>query len=214
MGVPSRFVTEYPKRCLALLDAAEPIAREHDLLTSFALLAAASVLVIPYERLKGHHPNKQERGSALYEALRNLERKPWREAPFWAGGEPGHWQFSRIMGDPNDVAGWRDEANRPSTSADANSIGKRKSGEVLRVLRNALAHGNVVYLNKDGREAAGTPAHFIAFLSRYEEDAAQRDQSETYRLVAVADEHFLAFLRQWALWLVNFPHDDRLIEAA
>ncbi|WP_049758144.1 hypothetical protein [Phenylobacterium zucineum] len=179
MGVPSRFVTEYPERCLALLDAAEPIARKQDLLTSFALLAAASVLVIPYERLKGHHPNKQERGSALYEELRQLERRPWQDAPFWAGAAPEAWQFSRIMGDPNDVASWKDQAGRPSMSAEANTINKRRAGEVLRVMRNALAHGNVVYLNKAGREAAGTPAYFIAFLSRYEEDAAQREKSET-----------------------------------
>src|SRR3569832_326334 len=211
MVVPSRFVTEYPERSLALLEAAEPIARKQDLLTSFALLAAASVLVIPYERLKGHHPNKQEHGSALYEALRQLERSPWQDAPFWAAANPGAWHFSRIMGDPNDVAAWEDQSQRPSMSPEANTINKRSAGEVLRVIRNGLAHGNVVYLNKDGGEAAGMPVHFIAFFLRYEEDAPQREKGETYRLLVVSDEDFLAFVRLWARWLAKFPHDHDLV---
>jgi hypothetical protein len=42
--IPNRFVTEYPVRCLELLDAMQPIAEARDLLGSFALLTAASIL--------------------------------------------------------------------------------------------------------------------------------------------------------------------------
>jgi hypothetical protein len=99
-------------------------------------------------------------------------------------------------------------------SAGTNSIDRRKAGEVLRVIRNALAHGNIVYLNKDGHEAPRTPVHFLAFLSRYEEEAEERAKAESYRLVAVTDESFLGFLRLWATWLATFPADVSLTEAA
>lgn len=214
MTIPRRFVTEYPERCLALLDVVEPIARDKDFVASFALLSAASVLVIPYERLGAHHPMKVERRSALYDALRGLEKKPWGAAPFWDGREPDVWHFSRIMGDPNKVSRWRNLEDLPSMSPDANDIRRRKAGEVLRVLRNALAHGNIVYLNKHGHESPDTQVEYLGFLSRYEETEEQRAEAETYRLVAVTDEGFLSFLRLWATWLAGFPHDDRLTEAA
>ena len=46
--VPARFVTEYPQRCLELIDALEETARRRELVGSFSLLAAAAVFVIPY----------------------------------------------------------------------------------------------------------------------------------------------------------------------
>lgn len=214
MGVPSRFVTEYPERCLELLEAAEPIARARNLLTSFSLLAAASVLLIPYERLGRHHPNTQERGSSLFSALRGLEKVDWLQAPFWRGRGNGRWHFSRIMGDPNDVAGWSDHKGRRSVAPDSNLIDRKKAGEVLRVLRNALAHGNVVYLNGDFQEIAGTPVQYIAFLSRYEETEEQRNAAQTYRVVAARDEEFLDFLKSWASWISTFPAEQQIEDAA
>lgn len=50
-----------------------------------------------------------------------------------------------------------------------NKVADCKAGKVLRVVRNALAHGNVVYLNVDGLEVRGTEVQFLAFLTRYEE---------------------------------------------
>ena len=55
-----------------------------------------------------------------------------------------------------------------------NTIADRNAGEVLRLVRNALAHGNLVYLNKRGHEEPGTKLEHIAFLSRYEEDEESR----------------------------------------
>ena len=212
--IPHRFATEYPERCLALLDASEPIARQKKLLASFALLAAASVLVIPYERLRTKATFERERGSSLSSALRDLRKVSWPLALFWNGQDPGDWRFSRVVGRPDDVAGWRNEDGQPSVSSDANRIVRKTADDVLRVLRNALAHGNVVYLNKDGDEQPGTPVARLAFLSRYEETAAQKAGSNTYRLVTVSDEAFLSFLRCWATWLTTFPLDSRLAEAA
>jgi hypothetical protein len=214
MGVPNRFVVEYPERCLELLDAAEPIAREKDLLASFSLLAAASVLVVPYERLQKRHPIQGELGSKLYSELRALENKPWQAAPFWRLCNPDDWHFSRIMGDPNDVYSWRDDQGRVSTSPEANTIHRRKAGQLLRVLRNALSHGNIVYLNSSSLEVPGSRVEKLAFLSRYEEGPDQQEKLETYRLVVTSDETFIAFLRDWATWLTSFPYDARLSEAA
>jgi hypothetical protein len=212
--VPQRFVTEYPERCLALLDAIEPLARERDLVATFALLTASSVLVIPYERLGRLHPMSRERGSRLHRELRSLEKVRWYEAPFWANHRPDGWQFSRIVTDPNQVSEWVNAYGIPSASDEANEISKRMASDVLRVLRNALAHGNVVYLNEHGQEVAGTAVRHLGFLSRYEETPEQRANAETYRLVVATDEAFLNFVRLWATWLAYFPPEYDLTEAA
>lgn len=212
--IPNRFVTEYPQRCLALLDAMEPIAREQDMLGSFALMAAASVLVIPWERLANHHPMNGEQGSDLSVALRRIERQRWLRAEFWRGDVPNDWRLSRIVNDPNEVTHWRDADGVPSMSEAANTINQRRATIVFRTMRNALAHGNIVYLNKSGHETAGTRLHYIGFLSRYEESEEQRAASTTYRILAVPEEGFLQFVRAWASWISQFSGDIELGEVA
>lgn len=210
--IPQRFNVEYPQRCLALLDAMEREARDRDLLASFALLTAASVLVIPFERLKKGHPLEQDKGTHLAAAIRDLKKQKWSDAAFWREPGPGNWRLSLVTSDPNHVAGWTDAKGQRSFSPEASDIGRRKADEVIRVLRNALAHGNVVYLNEAGYEEAGSPVRYLAFLSRREETQEEREKAETYRLVVVSDEDFLAFLRQWAQWLADFPPEGEIVE--
>ena len=52
------------------------------------------------------------------------------------------------------------------SAAAKNSLPDRKADEVLRVVRNALAHGNIVYLNENGFEQRNTKLQFLGFLSR------------------------------------------------
>lgn len=215
--VPERFVVEYPERCLRLLELFEAQARNEKLLGSFALLVASAAFVIPYERLRARHPmRKPDEGNDLNDALRQMDRtERFLRASFWRGADPGAWRFTRIMNSPNNTEHWHDEMGVHPMSADAaNSIERRKAGDVLRVIRNALAHGNVVYLNADGFERRGTEVQFLGFLSRYEEDEDQRARAETYRLVVTTEENFLRFTKKWAAWIASFPRDAELFEAA
>src|SRR5580704_6901915 len=99
----------------------------------------------------------------------------------------------------------------PSSGESANSVQYRKADDVLRVIRNALAHGNIVYLNERGFEQRDTKLQFLGFLSRYEE---AKEASETYRLVTTTEDEFLRFVKVWAKWVSNFRDDNRLSEAA
>ena len=95
-----------------------------------------------------------------------------------------------------------------------NSMQDRKADDVLRVIRNALAHGNIVYLNERGFEERDTKLQFLGFLSRYEETEEQKAKVETYRLVTTTEDEFLRFVKLWAKWISQFQGDDRLSEAA
>ena len=208
MGVPSRFAIEYPQRALQLIEVFEEQARHQDLVGSFGLLAAAAVLTIPYERMKaGHFLHDKGQDHDLAAEIKRLEKERFLSAPFWGDKPPGEWRQSRIMASVDRVDSWKDEKGRPSLSADANTIENRKAEEVIRILRNALAHGNIIYLDHNGRENAGNRMVYLAFLSRYEENEEQRKLATTYRVVVTSEDDFLRFVKAWARWVSSFPLD-------
>lgn len=115
------------------------------------------------------------------------------------------------MNDADRTVGWEDEDGvHPLSNGARNSMPTRKADAVLRVIRNALAHGNIVYLNENGTEEGGTKLQFLAFLSRYEQTEDELARSKTYRLVVVPESEFLRFVKLWARWVSLFPADDRI----
>lgn len=215
MGVPSRFAIEYPQRALELIELFESAARKRDLVGSFGLLAAAAVLTIPYERMKSSHfLHDEQQDHDLATHIKRLEKDKFLAAPFWQQHEPGAWRQSRIMATVDQVDKWQDEDGRPSLSAAANTMPRRKAEEVLRVLRNALAHGNIIYLNRNDLEIAGDRMVSMAFLSRYEETKEDREQATTYRVVVTSEDEFLRFIKSWARWVSRFPLSPAMSEAA
>ena len=216
MGVPDRFAIEYPRRALELIGMLEAQARENNLLGSFGLLAASAILTIPFERMRSSHfLHDDARDADLVRKLKVLEKVVFLKAPFWRS-EPdgGAWRQSRIVNAVDEVHGWLDQDSCDARSEESNTIQSRKASEVLRVFRNALAHGNIIYLDKNGQEIAGNQMVYMAFLSRYKETAAQREQAETYRVVITTEEAFLQFVRSWAEWIGSFDLDRRLAAAA
>lgn len=211
--IPARFVVEYPERCRQLLEALEPIARQRELLGSFSLLVAAAMFTIPYERLKARHPlARQDREQPLYEALRRVERQNFLEAEFWQERRPEGWRLGRIMTRPGSTENWKDEDGVHPMRPDArNTIARRTANDVLRVIRNALAHGNIIYLDESGVERRGARLSHLAFLSRYEETEEQKAVRETYRLVTVTEDAFIEFVKSWASWLESLPPDNQLV---
>ncbi len=128
--------------------------------------------------------------------------------PQASGGSPESWDQSIRL-----TIGRTTKDDLP-LSANANTIKERKAEEVIRVLRNALAHGNIIYLDKDGREIAGNRMVYLAFLSRYEETKEQRELATTYRVVVTSEDEFLHFVKAWARWVSSFPLDYGVSEAA
>ncbi|WP_306624185.1 MULTISPECIES: hypothetical protein [Agrobacterium] len=216
MGVPDRFAIEYPRRALELIEMLEASAREKSLLGSFGLLAASAVLTIPFERMRtGHFLHDDKRDGDLVKNLKALEKAEFLKAPFWQKPpDGGKWRQSRIVNTVEKVHNWMDQDGRDPRWEEANTIQTRKASEVLRVLRNALAHGNIIYLDKDGQEIAGNQMVYMAFLSRYEETPEQREQAETYRVVITTEEAFLHFVKSWAEWIGGLDLDRRVASAA
>lgn len=167
------------------------------------------MLTFPLERLNARQP-LHSAGHDLVIGLKRIAGQRWVEVGEWAAALPFRWRFARIMGDPNEVAGWRDERKVGSMAEEANTIGRRRAREVLRVIRNALTHGSIVYANENGHEVAGERVEWLGFLSRYGETPEQREAGETYRLVAAREADFLAFVKAWATLIGQLGIDDDL----
>lgn len=211
MGMPTRFSLDYPQRCLQLINSFEDSARSQDMVGSFSLLAASSVLNVPLERSFTTHPLYREKDDPLTLAIKVLSKMRFVDAAFWRDVPPSDWRQSRLLANFNNPEYWVDKDGKHPFETDAdNSIGRRKALEVLRVLRNALAHGNIVYLDENGQEREGAKVRFLAFLSRYEETEDQKAESETYRMVAATEEEFLRFVKAWAGWLATLHHDGQI----
>ena len=200
--IPQRFVTEYPERCGQLLEMLEPQARDADLVGSFALLVASAAFTIPFARMtEAKHPlGRPEPG--LSGAIRRLRRVPFLEAPFWNGDVPEFFRYAKIVNDPEFTEGWSDEAgNHPISSTET-----KDGNTVLRTIRHALAHGNVVFLDENGHEKPGNQLRFLAFLSRHED-------GKSHRVAIFGEEDFLTFLKAWIVWLQTFPPECEFLFA-
>lgn len=199
MGVPDRFVTEYPARCRQLLDMLEEPARKADLVGSFALLVASAAFNIPFARMveKTHPLGAPE--DQLYQAVKGLKKQDFTQAEFWDGAQPAFFRYAKIVTGAEDSVQWRDaNGQHPFSSSES-----KDANTVLRTIRNALAHGNVVYLDKNGHETAGERLVYLAFLSRHE-------NGDGYRAAIFDEETFLAFLKVWIAWLQTFPPERAL----
>lgn len=212
--IPQRFSTEVPRRMRQLLDAMYPMAEVHDLTTSFTLMVAMPLLMIPLERtaMRRGGPNAiSDVGTAtrFVQAMRQLNRSLfWNE--FLRNPDELHrWRFTEIARKIDRPSQWRDSlARHPMEHGARNDIKEQTVENVLLTLRHALAHGNVVYLDEDGSEEPGRRVTHMAFVS----DGIRG--SSGYRVVIVEEKAFVEFLKAWADWLANYNIDSSLRRAA
>lgn len=198
-----------------LLDVMYPIAQEQDLTTSFTLMVAMPLLMIPLERTatRGRDPanaiSDVDTAQLFVQALRQLKLKLFWEV-FLSAPELLHrWRFTQIARRIDRPSQWLDSLDRhPMRAGARNDIKEQTVENVLMTLRHALAHGNVVYLNEEGDEAPGRRVTHMAFV------AAGLGGSAAYRVLIVEELAFVEFLKAWADWLARFNIGSSLRRAA
>lgn len=211
---PERFCTEVPQRMRRLLDAMYPIAEEQDLTTSFTLMLAMPLLMIPLEQTstRKHEPanaiSDVDIAQPFVRAMRQLKRGLFWEA-FLRDTDLLHkWRFTEITLRINHPSQWRDSLDRhPMRPGARNDIKEQAVENVLMTMRHALAHGNVVCLNDEGDEAPGRHATHMAFV-------ADGHGTDPYRVIIVEELAFVEFLKAWAAWLARFNTNSSLRRAA
>ena len=87
------------------------------------------------------------------------------------------------------------------------------AGKILCILRNALAHGGVVYLDEDGQQSEKPAAMFGFVSSLREPEIACEGKANCegksvlkvvgWNILRVSDAAFIDFLATWSAWLTK-----------
>jgi hypothetical protein len=185
MSAYKNFVDDFPRRCREILRFAGKPALFRGREVTLALMVASAGLVVPYERLKpdggeiDHPSGDNKKFSDAADQLRTLLAEPFLSSTVW-GSPVSTWHSGKLKSVTGDPDSWEGLRKRRPFQAE------KTVKNVLTVIRNALAHGNI-FTFKNPIEA------IIFFKANFNDENKVRDYSFVY--VAPADFHL--FLEKW-----------------
>lgn len=175
------FVSDFPSRCLDVLRMAETKARLQQRQVTLALMVASAGFVVPYERLsikKAHPTGDAKKFAEASSKLAALMQMKFLVSPLGRGADSWHGgKLNSIKGYPDE---WPEFLKAKPLSPD------KTVGGLLRILRNALAHGNIF--------THGDPIKALVFVGSNTDD---EDNIIDFSFARVSPEDFVRFLKQW-----------------
>lgn len=222
MGNPTHFSLDVPKRAHQLLrDLYEQLGDSEGtrlpLKATFLLSVSMPIVILPIERILKYkrkpaevHMNDAILNARLADAVNraiDFEAKVY-ETKFFTGS----WQYATLekgSGFPNLAAdGLPDNIAQQLDSSDAVEDARNLSANrFCKILRNALAHGGVLYLDQYGRSRSGAPVRRFAFVST---DNPANPTKLHFLRIKMAD--YRAFLQRWVDWLNGEAMEEVLAE--
>lgn len=217
MGIPQHYSRELPERCLRLIEALLPEAErvrmpgaEHlgALTTTFLLALATPMILLPLERVRRHRDaaapayiNERVLDGALTAALdEGLGARELKHSPFF---RQAHWRFATMpYGGENIAVEFPHKLEDALQSVEAEHAAANMPAEQWSsCLRNALAHGGIVYLDNQGRQSFGGSASFLAFVSARYPRGEGPQPPDQLRGLRISEADLLVFLRDWTRWV-------------
>jgi hypothetical protein len=224
LGNPANYSLELPERCLQLLDAlwlhaqkTHQVARPElgPLTSTFLISMSMPIINLPIERIERreggedrHYADDRQKmdPAAVTAIVETLQKRPLREAPFFVKDV---WRFACCKeapfpniayGVPEPIADKLDHEKAAQDAADM------PASQWCSVLRNALAHGGIAYLNAQGRSSRSferQPVKMYAFVSgKYDQKSEQRPKPLiAVNFLRISEGDYYDFLRRWVVWL-------------
>lgn len=186
------FIQDFPSRCVDILQDYEELASLHGREVTLSITIATSALVIPFERLRPSATDHiaPDRHHESVAAIKQLLKRPFLS---WADGIS--WGFIRRIPGPElrssiQVEQWLNSYPPSSLKAD------QTVEEVLSLIRNALAHGNIYSFPSESSSAIEK----LLFLSK-RRDSETSELLDEYKLLQATPRGFSSLVRQWVLFL-------------
>jgi hypothetical protein len=198
---------DFPQRCLEVLELADEAATAAGREVTLLYMTLSAALLVPLERLgEPRHPSKEREmlGDAA-SALASELGKPFLKSAFAepAGSNESGWGIGTLKPDDERVRGW------PEHHVPTNPLEGQPAGQILRGIRNSLAHGNSY--------AVGDPIEALVFMSEIRSKDCQR-QLEGYRLLRASPQDLRWLLQRWCEFLrqhhIRQPEAAKLLDAA
>lgn len=216
MGRPVHYSLDIVARCQSLLTHLMPFVMkglpddarfDGSLTTTFLLALSTPIIVLPVERI--FNPSQGNVGlgddSDLNKDLSAEVKKvlggnsKFGDAPFFTKGDwsylPDQNLFNIANNWPIDVLKGlgSDNAVEAARSAGASTI--------IRHLRNALAHGNITYLDKNGGVTEGAAAMYGFASAKIDRQQKCNPKIVGLHTLRVSEGGFGRFVTAWAAWI-------------
>jgi hypothetical protein len=220
LGNPANYSLELPERCLQLLDTLWPYARNirqvdrpdlGPLTSTFLVSMSMPIINLPIERIERreggedrHYTNDRKiNPMAAAAIIETLRQRRLREAPFFVDGA---WRFACYEEPPfANIANGVPEhvAAELGTEKAAQHAADMRASQWCSILRNALAHGGIAYLDARGRGSYGRSVKMYAFVSgKYDERSKERPKPLiAVNFLRISEVDYYDFLRRWVAWL-------------
>lgn len=229
MGNPRHYSIELPGRCIELIERLWPAVSEihggehpelGPLTSTFLLSMSMPIINVPLERIE-RHINKPD--GAAYADDRPLsedavkafqsviQKGKLHDSPFY---DEGAWHFLSIKGKrmPNIAHGLPEDWGKALGGDDATkNAHNMPAAQWISVLRNAMAHGGIAYLDENGQSSHGAPVKMYAFVSgKYAKPKCQHADAdcrfgmgelESLNILRISEEAYRTFLQKWVAWL-------------
>ena len=180
------------------------------------------IINVPLERIE-RHINKPDgmayaddralSPEAVEAFVRVIQKGKLCDAPFY---DEGSWRFLSIKGErmPNIAHGLPEDWGKALGGDDAaKNAHNMPAAQWISVLRNAMAHGGIAYLDENGQSSHGAPVKMYAFVSgKYSKPKCQHadgdcrsgtGELEGLNIMRISEEAYLAFLQKWVAWLAD-----------
>lgn len=211
---PEHYSRDIAQRCGSLVRHLLPLVQKGltddakyggPLDTTFLLAMATPMVVIPIERIytpaeyPGQVGDDRKLNPELSEEVISVlgDDRKFADAPF---GVPG-WSYLPAYSPIFNVSdGCPPDLLKALAAEEAFTRAKNTpTSVILRVLRNALAHGGIAYLDKNGMSAEGAAAMY-AFVSTQKNE---RRKVIGLNVLRVSQADFYSFLTAWTDWLTR-----------
>jgi hypothetical protein len=215
MGNPIHYSLELPERCLQLIDELWPRVEQISqpdhpelgpLTTTFLLSMATPIITLPIERLERYRDNV----ASGYANDRSLDPKLsseidsvlganlFKNTPFF---QTHSWSYVK-WDDPKLNLGSHIPAELTTKLKSAKAIKdaeRLQASQWCSIIRNALSHGGIAYLDASGDAATHGPAAVYCFVSGKYENG---DKDPIYlNCLRITETNFRSFLKNWVGWL-------------
>ncbi|APE44552.1 hypothetical protein BOO69_14880 [Sulfitobacter alexandrii] len=192
------------------------------LTSTFLLSMSMPILNIPVERIErqidktegtGYADDRYLNAGAVRAFEDVIRRGQLRAAPFYRDGS---WRFLAVREGPfpNIARGMPDSISDDlSGEAAVKAAENMPALQWISIIRNAMAHGGIAYLDEHGRSSYGRPIKMYAFVSgKYGKPKCQHAEAdcryglgalERLNVLRISETDFRDFLREWVAWLVR-----------
>jgi len=195
MTAYQNFVSDFPERCVEVLDLAAGKSRLSGREVTLLIMAASTSLIVPFERLKTKgdgaiHPiGDVDQFPDAAQDLRELLDDRFIGSAVWRSDHSESWRLAKnlrnITGDPEQ---WLAGVKLKPIS------GEKKVKAISELMRNALAHGNLF--------TRGDPIEEIVLVNfHWKEVPNEPSQLSNFDALVVAPADLETMLRAWVRFL-------------